>query len=157
MVSDSSPTSAAFSWPPVLLMKDSNVRFDESLHGRIGSLVFETSSRVPPDAVLLLQDLKVWLPATFEGCQFGPSETWHAPGSGSSSRIDYIGIPDDWSVPEHGAFVVDGLEWGQSSFRFGVFVHATFRENRTCPDTMVVPSGSGCHALPWPGQNSADL
>ena len=111
----------------VLILGDFNVRFNTSLPGHVGSLVWDSNSAVPPDVLLLLQDLKVWLPATFEHCQHGPSSTWQAPGSSCCSRIDYIGVPLEWSVGERCAFVADGLEWGQSSVdHFGVEVHASF-------------------------------
>ena len=65
--------------------------------------------------IYLLQELRVWLPSTFESCQTGPGATWFAPGSSSCSRIDYIAVPDDWAVADGSAFVVDSLDWGQPS------------------------------------------
>ena len=42
-----------------------------------------------------LEEEKLWLPCTWEQCQFGPGWTWCHP-RGTTSRIDYFAVPESW-------------------------------------------------------------
>ena len=71
---------------PIILLSDANATVGTSTSKHVGDFQFE--------AFICQHDL--WLPATFAECQLGQGATWtHT--SGSSRRIDYVGLPLSWS------------------------------------------------------------
>ena len=111
-----------------LVLGDFNTRFSHALHSRVGELVWPDKSVVPTPVLDILRHHDLWVPATFASCHWGPHETWFPPGGGRGSRIDYVAIPTHWTVPEHGSYVLEGLDFGQTSVdHFGVCLHVMCR------------------------------
>ena len=112
----------------VLVLGDFNTRFSRSLHSRIGGFVWPSRQPVPEPLYGILRQHDLWVPATFEGCHWGPHETWFPPNGAGGFRLDYIAIPCEWVVPEHGSYVLEGLDFGQTSIdHFGVCLTVTCR------------------------------
>ena len=109
---------------PVLLIGDFNIRLQYSLSGRIGDLVWESGSQPPPYFFKLIDSLDVWFPSTFHGIHTGDSYTWISPGQGTSSRIDYIAVPSQWTVKADSSRVLYEVDFGQKGLdHFGVTLH----------------------------------
>ena len=100
---------------PVFLIGDWNTRFDTPVDSRVGDLVFPSPYPVSPSTWSILSDFDLWLPSTFRSCHTGPSATWHAPGSGATARLDYVGIPLANVVLSGHSFVMSDVDLGQRS------------------------------------------
>ncbi|CAE7375700.1 unnamed protein product [Symbiodinium sp. CCMP2456] len=98
----------------VVVLGDLNLRLEQELPGRVGSLVNGADSSVPEPFYRLLSGLDLWVPSTFTGCQIGPGHTWVAPGGNQVSRIDFILLPAGWHVPWGGASVLHQIDFGQT-------------------------------------------
>ena len=79
---------------------------------------------MPIPLLEILSEHDLWIPATFAGCHWGSHETWFPPNGGSGSRLDYVIAPVGWSVPADGSYVLEGLDFGQTSIdHFGFCLH----------------------------------
>ena len=112
----------------MLILGDLNTRFSRMVHTRIGEYVWPSQSSVPQPLYDILQKHDLWVPATFAGCHWGPHETWFPPSGAGGSRIDYIIPSVAWAVSENGSYVLQGIDFGQTSVdHFGVCLHVTCR------------------------------
>ena len=108
----------------VLILGDLNTRFSSAIHTRVGEHVWPSKSPVPIPLLEILSEHDLWIPATFAGCHWGSHETWFPCNGGSGSRLDYVIAPVGWSVPADGSYVLEGLDFGQTSIdHFGVCLH----------------------------------
>ena len=90
-------------WPCVLLA-DANASVGHHPNSAIGDYQagpFEEKAEAFENFVHRHQ---LWLPATFETCQKGPGDTWTHTG-GKTRRIDYVGLPQVWSLEHCEAWV----------------------------------------------------
>ena len=82
---------------PLILLTDANCRVGQQVDAHIGDWQADDDLEKSHPFQSFVRTHDLWLPATFEGCQFGPSGTWqHA--RGGWSRIDYVGLPRRWSL-----------------------------------------------------------
>ena len=76
---------------------DFNARVGEAISPAINSCDADKENlngRLLHDALLRWE---LWLPATWENVQDGPSGTWRHPGTGKWSRLDYLAPPISWT------------------------------------------------------------
>ena len=100
---------------PLVLLGDWNTRFATSLCSRVGDVVFPSRFPVSAHTWAILAHFDIWLPSTFSACHSGQSNTWFAPGSTASARLDYVGIPAQWQVGSAGSYVMADVDLGQRS------------------------------------------
>ena len=89
---------------PIILLCDANAVVGAQTSKHIGDhhAGKEDAKAEPFTAYVAQNDL--WLPATFEACQVGQGATWtHT--SGSTRRIDYVGLPLHWDADRCTAWV----------------------------------------------------
>ena len=116
----------------LVLLGDFNLHLDRSYGDHVGDLTWPTDTAVPPSFWKILRSFGLWLPSTFSCCHVGSSFTWRAPGGTTTSRLDYIAIPQHWSVPSSGSWVVPELDWGQAHtdhFALAMHVQAPIRHS----------------------------
>ena len=94
---------------PILLLTDANAAVGATTSQHIGD--YQAAKEDPKaeafEAFLSRNDL--WLPATFEAYQKGHGATWtHT--SGSSRRIDYIGMPLSWNLQHCQTWVSETID-----------------------------------------------
>ena len=112
---------------PVVLMGDFNVRFIEEWEGRVGSLCWEKGPDPPVCLLRTLNALDLWVPSTFEDVHEGMPHTWSAPGKGTTSRIDYICIPSEWSPARGSSRIMYDVDFGQTGAdHFAVWLEVKF-------------------------------
>ena len=111
----------------VVLLGDFNTRLTEPWQPRVGDLCWEQGPE-PPDPLLdLLAKLDMWVPATFSSCHVGLSHTWVSPGHGSTSRIDYICVPNEWQCASESSQVLYQVDFGQAGVdHYAVQLTASF-------------------------------
>ena len=100
---------------PLVLAGDWNVRFTQSLHSRVGDLVWPDRDHIPPAVFRILEKHDLWLPSTFSDVHVGPSYTWFSPGHAHPSRLDYIAVPVGWICPSDASRTMPDIDLGHSS------------------------------------------
>eukprot|EP00435_Cladocopium_sp_Y103_P030221 s2897_g7.t1 len=94
---------------PIILLCDANASVGAEPSTHIGDFQagkFDERA-LPFESYVANSDL--WLPATFAECQDGDGDTWmHS--SGSTKRLDYIGIPRSWSTTHCRAWVSQAID-----------------------------------------------
>ena len=121
---------------PVLILGDLNTRLIHPWQNRIGELCWETGPDPPPAFFDILNNHRLWVPATFTACHVGLSHTWASPGHGSLSRIDFVIIPDLWQVGEAGSRIlheVDFAQTGVDHFAASLAIYATVQADASRP------------------------
>ena len=99
-------------------------RFTYAINGRIGDIVWEQEHELPDGLTALLAEHDLSAPATYSDCHVGDSITWLAPGSGASSRIDFILIPVGWCCRGGNSRVLLDVDFGHTGIdHFGVYLH----------------------------------
>ena len=107
----------------LVLLGDFNARFTHAIPSRVGDLVWEKDQELPIGLESLLAEHDLWIPATFSECHVGDSVTWLAPGTGASSRIDFIIIPVGWCCKSGSSRVLLDVDFGQTGIdHFGVYL-----------------------------------
>ena len=82
---------------PIIMLADANCRVGQGEDEFIGSWQSETETDKSSPFRNFVGQNNLWLPATFETSQVGPSGTWQHTG-GNWSRIDFVGLPRCWSL-----------------------------------------------------------
>ena len=111
----------------LVLAGDYNTGFSETIHSRIGDLVWPAKHPVPAGLQQILCRHDLWVPSTFGACHTGTHETWMSPTGHQGARLDYVAVPSLWCVPPAGTWVDTSLDWGQARVdHFGLGVQAYF-------------------------------
>ncbi|CAE7308251.1 unnamed protein product [Symbiodinium sp. CCMP2456] len=98
----------------LVLLGDFNLHLHRSCADRVGDLTWPAPTPPPQAFWNILEDALQWIPSTFSCCHPGPTETWQSPGGTTTSRLDYISLPETWHVAADGSRVLHELEWGQA-------------------------------------------
>ena len=107
----------------LVLLGDFNARFTYEIPSRVGDLVWEKEQELPLGLESLLAEHDLWIPATFSECHVGDSVTWLAPGTGASSRIDFVIIPVGWCCKGGSSRALLDVDFGQTGIdHFGVYL-----------------------------------
>ena len=94
---------------PVILLSDANALVGAHTSQHIGDIqaTTEDAKAEPFEGYVSKNDL--WLPATFESCQCGEGTTW-THSTGSTRRIDFIGLPLHWNYSSCKAWVSETID-----------------------------------------------
>ena len=94
---------------PVVLMCDANamVGSEPSIHIGDHQAGKSDDRALPFEAFVVRNDL--WLPSTFSTCQRGEGQTW-VHSTGSSRRIDYVGLPRGWHTSQCTAWISEVID-----------------------------------------------
>ena len=100
---------------PIIILGDFNARFGDTTTGIVGDLILDESYNAPPSLLRILRGFDLWLPSTYSACHAGSSWTWHPPGGGRPSRIDFIAIPHFAQVGLGGSYPLLEVDLGHKS------------------------------------------